>query len=72
MTNKRAKFTQMKDGDAEDYSILAASNAKDYDHLADKSSSNKWNDNYKLKKIENSYLPEYLQLNSNQFKNWFD
>ena len=43
-----------------------------YDHLADKSSSNKWNDNYKLKKIENSYLPKYLQLNSNQFKNWFD
>ena len=43
-----------------------------YDHLADKSSSNKWNNNYKLKKIENSYLPKYLQLNSNQFKNWFD
>ncbi len=43
-----------------------------YDHLADKSSSNRWNDNYKLKKIENSYLPKYLQLNSNQFKNWFD
>ena len=36
MTEKRAKFTQMKDGDAEDYSIIAASNAKDYDHLADK------------------------------------
>ena len=43
-----------------------------YNHLADKSSSNRWNDNYKLKKIENSYLPKYLQLNSNQFKNWFD
>ena len=43
-----------------------------YDHLADKSSNNRWNDNYKLKKIENSYLPKYLQLNSNQFKNWFD
>ena len=36
MTEQRAKFTQMKDGDAEDYSIIAASNAKDYDHLADK------------------------------------
>ncbi len=36
MTEIRAKFTQMKDGDAEDYSIIAASNAKDYDHLADK------------------------------------
>ena len=36
MSDQRAKFTQMKDGDAEDYSIIAASNAKDYDHLADK------------------------------------
>ena len=36
MIERRAKFTQMKDGDAEDYSIIAASNAKDYDHLADK------------------------------------
>ena len=36
MSEKRAKFTQMKDGNAEDYSIIAASNAKDYDHLADK------------------------------------
>ena len=36
MTENRAKFTQMKDGDADDYSIIAASNAKDYNHLADK------------------------------------
>ena len=36
MVEHRAKFTQMKDGDAEDYSIIAESNAKDYDHLADK------------------------------------
>ena len=36
MTEKRAKFTKMMDGDAEDYSIIAASNAKDYNHLADK------------------------------------
>ena len=36
MPEDRAKFTQMKDGDADDYSIIAASNAKDYDHLADK------------------------------------
>ena len=36
MEQKRAKFTQMKNGDAEDYSIIAASNAKDYDHLADR------------------------------------
>ena len=36
MTENRAKFTQMKDGDADDYSIIAASNAEDYNHLADK------------------------------------
>ena len=29
MAEQRAKFTQMKDGDAEDYSIIAASNAKE-------------------------------------------
>ena len=48
MTEKRAKFTQMKDGDAEDYSIIAASNAKDYDHLADKVLTH-------LKMLENDY-----------------
>ena len=36
MIESRAKFTQMKDGDAEDYAIIASSNSKDYDHLADK------------------------------------
>ena len=36
MVEQRAKFTQMKNGDAEDYSIIAASNANDYGHLADK------------------------------------
>ena len=36
MVEQRAKFTEMKNGDAEDYSIIAASNAKDYVHLADK------------------------------------
>ena len=36
MVEQRAKFTQMKNGDAEDYSIIAASNANDYVHLADK------------------------------------
>ena len=48
MIEKRAKFTQMKDGDAEDYSIIAASNAKDYDHLADKVLTH-------LKMLENDY-----------------
>ena len=36
MVEQRAKFTEMKNGDAEDYSIIAASNANDYVHLADK------------------------------------
>ena len=32
MVEQRAKFTEMKNGDAEDYSIIAASNANDYVH----------------------------------------
>ena len=43
-----------------------------YDHLADKESSNKWSDNYKLKKIDLSYLPKYLAQNSEKFKDWLD
>ena len=43
-----------------------------YDHLADKGSSNRWSDNYKLKKIDLSYLPKYLAQNSEKFKDWFD
>ena len=48
MAERRAKFTQMKDGDADDYSIIAASNAKDYDHLADKVIAH-------LKMLQNDY-----------------
>ena len=48
MAEQRAKFTQMKDGDADDYSIIAASNAKDYDHLADKVITH-------LKMLQNDY-----------------
>ena len=43
-----------------------------YDHLADKGSSNRWSDNYKLKKIDLSYLPKYLARNSEKFKDWLD
>jgi len=42
-----------------------------YDHLADKKSKNKWKFNYKLKKIENKLLPDYLIENRNNFKEWF-
>ena len=43
-----------------------------YDHLADKGSSNRWSDNYKLKKIDLSYLPKYLARNTEKFKDWLD
>ena len=43
-----------------------------YNHLADKDSQDRWNDNYKLKKIKNEILPKYLQLNFNELKRWFD
>ena len=43
-----------------------------YNHLADKNSQDRWNDNYKLKKINNKILPKYLQLNFNELKRWFD
>jgi len=43
-----------------------------YNHLADKNSPDRWNDNYKLKKINNEILPKYLQLNFNKLKKWFD
>ena len=43
-----------------------------YDHFADQSNTNKWNYNYKLKKIEDSLLPDFLQKNKNKFKEWFD
>ena len=43
-----------------------------YDHLADKETLNKWSDNYKLKKIDLSFLPKYLIDNSEKFKDWLD
>ncbi len=43
-----------------------------YDHLADKKSQNRWNDNYKLKKINLDHLPKYLIENLGRFKEWID
>ena len=43
-----------------------------YDHLADKETSNRWNDNYKLKKVNLDILPKYLVENSEKFKEWID
>ncbi len=42
-----------------------------YNHLADQISSNKWDFEYKLKKIDIDLLPEYLSSNKKKFKEWF-
>jgi len=42
-----------------------------YDHFADKTSKNKWKNNYKLKTVENNLLPNYLIENLNKYKEWF-
>ena len=42
-----------------------------YDHLADKTKAKK-NFEYKLKKVENNILPNYLQLSHKLYKEWFD
>ena len=43
-----------------------------YNHFADKEIKNKWSDSYKLKKIDNSFLPKYLNDNYEKFNEWFD
>ena len=42
-----------------------------YDHFADKTSINKWQNDYKLKKIDNHLLPNYLLQNLDNYKKWF-
>ena len=43
-----------------------------YDHFADQSSANKWDNSYKLKKINLNLLPKFLIENKNNYKEWFD
>jgi len=43
-----------------------------YDHFAEKESKKKWDFNYKLKKIDHEFLPEFLKINSQKYKEWFD
>ena len=43
-----------------------------YDHSADLRKNNKYAFKYKLKNIEDKYLPEYLTKNKEYFKKWFD
>ena len=42
-----------------------------YNHFLDQTDQNKWNYDYKLKKINIDLLPKYLQDNSEKFKEWF-
>jgi len=42
-----------------------------YNHFTDQTDQNKWNYDYKLKKINIDLLPKYLQDNSEKFKEWF-
>ncbi len=43
-----------------------------YDHFADQSSANKWESNYKLKKVNLDLLPKFLVQNKNNYNEWFD
>ena len=42
-----------------------------YNHFSDQTDQNKWNYDYKLKKINIDLLPKYLQDNPEKFKDWF-
>ena len=42
-----------------------------YDHLAN-SSENKYDNEFKLKKIEMNLMPKYIQENKDKYKNWID
>mgnify|MGYP001469745398 CR=1 FL=1 len=42
-----------------------------YNHQADKSEENKYNANYKLQLVEDSFLPDYLIRNKEKYKDWF-
>ena len=42
-----------------------------YDHFVDKSSTNKWKSDYKLKLVDEKLLPEFLIDNKNKYSEWF-
>ena len=42
-----------------------------YNHFVDQTNQNKWNYNYKLKKINKELLPRYLLNNKDKFEEWF-
>jgi len=43
-----------------------------YDHQSDKSETNKYSANYKLKLIDDKLLPNYLIKNKGKYTDWFD
>ena len=44
-----------------------------FNHFVDKENyKERWNYDYKLKKIDNELLPQYLKNNLKKFKEWFD
>ncbi len=43
-----------------------------YDHQADKTENKKYGANYKLEIVKDNLLPEYLILNKEKYKDWFD
>jgi len=43
-----------------------------YNHFLDQSNQDKWNYDYKLKKIDHKFLPNHLTNNIEQYKEWFD
>ena len=43
-----------------------------YNHLADKTIKNKYDFNYKLKRLDMELLPKFLQLNKIKYDDWFD
>ena len=42
-----------------------------YNHKADKKADDKYNFEYKLKKISENYLPRYLAENKDKYSKWF-
>ena len=41
-------------------------------YILDKTDPNKWQDNYKLKKIDDKFLPKFLINNYSKYQDWFD
>ena len=43
-----------------------------YDHFADKKDKSRWDNTYKLKKMDDVFLPKYLIQNKAKYNEWFD